>query len=96
MRIIEAPAQKTAKGTENRPAGFGGIWAPPGGTVPPGYTDYSWHHAQGATKEEALDADLRALQANLEDGLQQLGDEFTNGCQEEDPRFASQAAQAKE
>ncbi|CAL1152555.1 unnamed protein product [Cladocopium goreaui] len=32
--------------------------------------------------EEALDAELRALQANLEDGLQQLRDEFTNGGQE--------------
>lgn len=32
--------------------------------------------------QEALDAELRALQANLEDGLQQLRDEFTNGGQE--------------
>ena len=29
------------------------------------------------TSQESLDADLRALQANLEDGLQQIRDEFT-------------------
>eukprot|EP00434_Breviolum_minutum_P001862 symbB.v1.2.001651.t1/scaffold86.1/size363240/10 len=32
--------------------------------------------------QETLDAELRALQANLEDGLQQLRDEFTPGGQE--------------
>lgn len=47
----KAPAQKTAKGTENRPSGFGGTWAPLGGTVPPGHTDYSWYNAQSGTKE---------------------------------------------
>jgi len=45
----KAPAPES-KG-ETRPSGFGGTWAPIGQSIPPGHTEYSWHHRGTGMKE---------------------------------------------
>mmetsp|Transcript_125083 Transcript_125083/g.296783 ORF Transcript_125083/g.296783 Transcript_125083/m.296783 type:complete len:376 (+) Transcript_125083:115-1242(+) len=40
----------SAVASASRPAGFSGLWAPIGQSVPPGHTDYSWHHADAGSK----------------------------------------------
>jgi len=45
----KAPAPESKGGT--RPSGFGGTWAPIGQSIPPGHTEYSWHHRGTGMKE---------------------------------------------
>lgn len=43
-----AAAAASATAAAPTPAGFAGLWAPVGGGLPPGHTEFSWNHAQGA------------------------------------------------
>mmetsp|Transcript_101249 Transcript_101249/g.253806 ORF Transcript_101249/g.253806 Transcript_101249/m.253806 type:complete len:650 (-) Transcript_101249:109-2058(-) len=51
----QAAARGTSGGTKaEQPAGFAGVWAPVGATLPPGHTPYSWNHEEAKGMQQSF------------------------------------------